>query len=92
MLLATGVGGGFSTCWKIASNTGPACLAEIGHEWPEFAVEVAEKQQSLLVEDREARGVNGADRIRLPENSPGIRVGKLLRQRLRIRGRISRET
>jgi hypothetical protein len=34
---------------------------QIGHGLTEFAIEVAEKQQSLLVQNREARVVNRAD-------------------------------
>jgi hypothetical protein len=34
---------------------------QIGHELTEFAIELAENQQSLLVQNREARVVNRAD-------------------------------
>ena len=38
-------------------------FGEIGHERSEFAVEVAEKQQRLLAQNRKARVVNRADGI-----------------------------
>ena len=52
----------------------PRELGQIGHELTEFAVEVAEKQQGLFAQNREARVVNRADGI-FAWNSSGISGG-----------------
>ena len=66
---------------------GPGMLGEIRHELAEFAVEVAEKQQSLVAQDGEARVVDRADRVCRLEQLRH-QGWKLLRQRLCIRGRL----
>ncbi len=65
----------------------PCRLGQAGHERTEFAVEVAEKQQSLLTQDREARGVNRADSI-LRLEQPRHEWRKLLGQSFGVRGRL----
>ena len=41
----------------------PGVLRQSSHKRNEFAVEVAHKQQRLLAQHRETRGVNRADRV-----------------------------
>src|SRR5713101_714844 len=65
-------------------------LGEVGHEWTEFAVEVAKKEQGLFAENREARVMNLADSIRRPKQ-PRHHWWELLRQHLCIRGRLQRK-
>ena len=65
----------------------PGVPGQIGHELTEFAVEVAQKQQSLLAQHREARVVNRADGIRRLKQLRH-QWWKLLRERLCIRGRL----
>src|SRR5260370_39155310 len=65
----------------------PGGLGQIGHELTEFAVEVAEKQQSLLTQHREARGVNRTDSIRRLEQRRH-HWWKLLRERICVRRRL----
>src|SRR5260370_13825815 len=68
-------------------ETRPGGLGQIGRELTEVAVEVAEKQQSLLTQHREARVVNRADSIRRLEQLRH-HWRKLLRERLCVRGRL----
>jgi hypothetical protein len=65
----------------------PGLLGQTGHELTKFAIEVAEKEQSLLAQHREARVVNRADCIRSFEQ---LRHPwwKLLWEHFCVRGRL----
>src|SRR4029077_19580553 len=65
----------------------PGVPGQIGHELTEFAIEVAEKEQSLLAQHREARVVNRADSIRRLKQLRH-QWWKLLREHLCVRGRL----
>src|SRR5437868_15409640 len=51
---------------SVENRSGVRC--QIAHELAEFAIEVAEKQQCLLTQHREARIVNRTDSIRVFEH------------------------
>ena len=68
----------------------PGVFGQIGHELTEFAVEVAQEQQCLVAQNREARVVNRADRV-LCLKEARHQWRKFFRDRLCIGGRLQRK-